>query len=53
MVALASLPKHRVYECARCHKRQTVDRMVRSVHTTYRYCADVDKCARRAKRSKR
>jgi hypothetical protein len=51
MAALASLPKHRTYECARCGKRQQADRMVFSSHTRNHYCAQIDACSRRAKRN--
>lgn len=50
MAALASLPKHRVYECARCHKKQPLERTVFSTHTRLRYCSDINACGRRAKR---
>lgn len=38
------------HACARCGKRQPVDRMVYSRHTHSRYCQDFSACDRRAKR---
>ena len=45
--------RQRTYECARCGKRQTADRMVFSTHTRDHYCAQIDACTRRAKKGKR
>lgn len=48
---LASKPKPRLYECARCGKKQPADRMVHSTFTRLRYCADIDACGRRVRRN--
>ena len=55
MAALASLPKHRVFACARCGRRRSADQMVFSTHTRLHYCGPrhLDACARRARKARR
>lgn len=49
---MTTATSHRVYTCARCNKQATADRLVFSAFTRNHYCADVDACTRRVKRTR-